>query len=309
MKQKNELVSIGLPVYNGEDHLSSVLNQLLGQSYSDLELIISDNASTDDTQNICARYEKIDKRIRYFRQIKHLPIANNFEFVLEKAQGNYFMWASDDDWWDKDFVKKLVGLLKQNAECDLAMSSLTRLTARGKLVAALQFKDQTRDLNLHKLKMFHRMVNGGIYHNLIYGIFRTAILKKIFRRQFLDCVATDRILMIEFFLTADFCTAKEVLFKKIISDKSLPERYPQDRISELWRKKLKYSKFTFFLLIRLLQSPGIKIAHKLFIFIYIPIIIFPKNLIADLSFNLRLLRKKIYSCNFTRFIKQRKSVS
>ena len=83
-------VSIGLPVYNGENFLAESIESLLGQSYEDFELIISDNASTDGTADICRRYAKQDSRIRYIRQPHNIGSAPNHNFVIEQARGELF---------------------------------------------------------------------------------------------------------------------------------------------------------------------------------------------------------------------------
>ncbi len=97
-------VSIGLPVYNGEATLAMAIEALLSQTVSDLELIISDNASTDGTEAICRDFAARDTRVRYFRQQANLGSVANFGFVLELAAGEYFMWAAHDDLKSPDFV-------------------------------------------------------------------------------------------------------------------------------------------------------------------------------------------------------------
>ncbi len=83
-------LSIGLAVYNGENYLAESLEALLGQSYKDFELIISDNASTDGTIGICGRYAKQDSRIRYIRQPRNIGLAPNHNFVFEQARRELF---------------------------------------------------------------------------------------------------------------------------------------------------------------------------------------------------------------------------
>mgnify|MGYP001145251844 FL=1 len=115
-------VSIGLPVYNGELFLKKALESLLNQTYSNFELIISDNNSTDSTQKICQEYAKNDKRIHYVRQEKNLGAFSNFYFVLNKAKGKHFMWAAVDDYWDDDFLKKNLDILQRhpNVVCSIS---------------------------------------------------------------------------------------------------------------------------------------------------------------------------------------------
>jgi len=109
-------VSIGMPVYNGEDTLRCVLNSLLGQSFADFELVISDNASTDATESICREYAERDRRISYVRQSKNVEAGANFWFVLGEARGDYFMWAASDDIRSRDFVEVNIKFLSANPE-------------------------------------------------------------------------------------------------------------------------------------------------------------------------------------------------
>jgi len=80
-------LTVGLPVYNGQNYLAESIEALLGQSYEDFEFIISDNASTDDTADICHHYEKEDCRIRYFRQEHNIGGAPNHNFLVAQARG------------------------------------------------------------------------------------------------------------------------------------------------------------------------------------------------------------------------------
>lgn len=111
MSEHNKLqvtVSIGVPVYNGAKQIRGALDSLLAQSFRDFEIIISDNASTDGTHMICQEYEKKDSRVQYIRQKKNLGPIGNFDFVLNQARGEYFMWAAHDDVWDSQFVARMI---------------------------------------------------------------------------------------------------------------------------------------------------------------------------------------------------------
>lgn len=101
----NPKVSIGMPVYNGEKSIREALDSLLAQTFTDFELIISDNASTDGTEAICREYVERDPRIRYVRQSENRGPIANFQFVLEEAVGEYFMWAAHDDERESFFVR------------------------------------------------------------------------------------------------------------------------------------------------------------------------------------------------------------
>lgn len=109
-------VSIGMPVYNGEQFLRGALDALLGQTFYDFELIISDNASTDGTENICREYACQYRQISYTRQGVNLGACANFKFVLDQARGEYFMWAACDDTFSKDFVALNFNFLSENPD-------------------------------------------------------------------------------------------------------------------------------------------------------------------------------------------------
>ena len=114
MSKNNFKVSIGLPVYNGEDFLKYAIDSLLAQTFRDFELIISDNASTDNTPKICQEYVLRDKRIRYIRQNNNMGALWNFNFVLKQSNKEYFIWVSSDDKLHPEFLEKNVGILEKN---------------------------------------------------------------------------------------------------------------------------------------------------------------------------------------------------
>jgi glycosyltransferase involved in cell wall biosynthesis len=107
-------VSIGMPVYNGQLYIRKALDSLLAQTFTDFELIISDNASTDGTLEICIEYAKKDCRIRLYRQKKNTGALFNFNFVLDRAISEYFMWAAADDTRSPDFIELNLKFLINN---------------------------------------------------------------------------------------------------------------------------------------------------------------------------------------------------
>jgi glycosyltransferase involved in cell wall biosynthesis len=115
-------LSVGLPVYNGEDYLAESVEALLGQSYEDFELIISDNASTDATADICRRYARRDSRVRYVRQPHNIGCAPNHNFLVAQAGGELFKWASDDDLYARDLLERCVGALDEHPDVVLSHS-------------------------------------------------------------------------------------------------------------------------------------------------------------------------------------------
>ena len=123
-KSEISLVSIGMPVYNGEKFIRKRLDSILEQTFSDFELIISDNGSTDTTSVICKEYQIRDKRIRYIRQEKNMGITWNYNFVLKEAKCNYFIWAQVDDIWLPTFLEKNVMVLESNQNIVCSMCKI-----------------------------------------------------------------------------------------------------------------------------------------------------------------------------------------
>jgi glycosyltransferase involved in cell wall biosynthesis len=104
-------VAIGMPVWNGEAFLSEAIESILAQTYGDLELVISDNASTDATPEICHAYAKRDARLRYIRQEANIGAASNHNVVFRRSSGRYFKWAAHDDVLAPNFIQECVRIL------------------------------------------------------------------------------------------------------------------------------------------------------------------------------------------------------
>ena len=113
-QEKSPRLSVGMPVYNGELFIQRAIESILAQTFTDFELIISDNNSTDSTQEICEKFLKQDNRIRYFRQEENIRTHRNFSFVLKHAKYEYFAWAAADDYLDNDYMEKNIKVLASN---------------------------------------------------------------------------------------------------------------------------------------------------------------------------------------------------
>lgn len=138
-------LSIGLPVYNGENFLSESLDALLGQSYEDYELIISDNASTDGTADICRRYAKQDSRIRYVRQPRNIGCAPNHNFVIQQARGELFKTASHDDLYARDLLRLCIAALDEYPQVVLAHSWSAVIDSSGAVTEVVDYPVNTAD--------------------------------------------------------------------------------------------------------------------------------------------------------------------
>lgn len=133
MTQRSPRVSIGLAVYNGENYLRESLDSLLAQTFEDFELIISDNASTDKTTEICQEYAAKDARIRYYRNERNLGAAWNQNRVFELATGEYYKLAAHDDRCAPDFLKRCVEILDRHPDVVLCYPKTMIINDRGEV--------------------------------------------------------------------------------------------------------------------------------------------------------------------------------
>jgi glycosyltransferase involved in cell wall biosynthesis len=168
-------LSIGLAVYNGENYLAESLDALLGQSYEDFELIISDNASTDGTADICHQYEDQDCRIRYIRQGRNIGLAPNHNFVFNQASGELFKWASHDDLYAQDLLQRCVDALDENPHVVLAHSWTAIVDGSGTVTKKLEYPLTTASLSAPERFRSMLFADGG---DDVYGVVRTNVLRR-----------------------------------------------------------------------------------------------------------------------------------
>ena len=169
-------LTIGLPVYNGENYLAEAIESLLGQSYEDFELVISDNASTDGTADICEAFRRRDSRVRYFRQQRNVGLSPNHNFTVEKARGELFKWASHDDLYGRDLLKLCVEALDKYPDVVLAHSWTVRIDAAGKVVKAEEYPLKTASEAAPVRFRSTLFDNGGDDDG---GVIRADILRRI----------------------------------------------------------------------------------------------------------------------------------
>lgn len=170
-------VSIGLPVFNAEKYLTQALDSILAQTYSDFELIISDNASTDRTQEICRAYAGKDRRIRYHRNDKNLGAVPNFNLVLALSSSEYHKWAPYDDLIAPDFLARCVEVLDQNPAVILCYSRAKIIDEHGNFEVDYNPGPDTRSLKPHE--RFRNLILHPEYAIQQMGLIRTEILKRI----------------------------------------------------------------------------------------------------------------------------------
>lgn len=239
-------VSIGFPVYNGESFIRRSLDSLLAQTFVDFELIISDNASTDSTPEICKEYMKKDNRIRYFRQEKNMGPLWNFHFVLKQAKYDYFFWAAVDDCWHKEFLEKNLQVLESNKNIIASFNKVGRFGPGYED----SFKPDPHDglikkcikkMRLHFRKVEVYSMSGPyekkirsclrqrVYGICIYAVFRTEVLRKI---AYTDSNPWDWAVILKSLRYGDINIIDEVLYYRYIKKpKSISTLYKEGQLS------------------------------------------------------------------------------
>jgi glycosyltransferase involved in cell wall biosynthesis len=211
MINKVPKVSIGLPVYNGERFLREALDSILSQTFEDFELIISDNASTDKTEEICREYTAKDMRIRYYRNEKNLGAAKNYNRVFELSNGKYFKWAAHDDICAPTYLERCIEVLDENPSVVLCYPKTIIIDEYGNHIE--KYFD-----NLHlnypkpheRFKHFHICYRSPRRCNPLLGLIRASVLKKTPLIQ--NYIASDMILLGELALLGEFYEISEYLF-------------------------------------------------------------------------------------------------
>ncbi|MDT7041568.1 glycosyltransferase family 2 protein [Candidatus Nitronereus thalassa] len=208
MTQKFPRVSVGLPVYNGENFLVEAIDSILGQTYKDFELIISDNHSTDRTEEICRKYEARDDRVKYYRAEKNMGASWNFNRVVELASGEYFQWMAHDDVLAPTFIEKAVAVLDSDPTVVLAFSKTKFINEEGKYL-----KDYNYQLDVESYQWSRRFVDLIVADQIvveIFGLMRADVLWSTL--PFGSYVGSDRVMLGELSLRGRFHKMPEPLF-------------------------------------------------------------------------------------------------
>lgn len=173
---RNPTISIGMPAYNAERTIADAIESLLGQTHSDFELIVSDNASTDTTYEIIQRYARLDSRIVVLRQQENIGANGNFSSVFHHARAHCFKWASSSDWCAPTFLATCLDALTRNKNAVLA-APRTRLFESDPRDAH-DYLDDIQILDSSPSKRLSRLVSTLRLNNAMSGLIRSSALRE-----------------------------------------------------------------------------------------------------------------------------------
>ncbi|MBN7795252.1 glycosyltransferase family 2 protein [Parahaliea mediterranea] len=207
------ILSVGMPVYNGEPFLRQALEAILSQDFTDFELIISDNCSTDDTQSICLEFAAIDQRISYHRNERNIGAARNYNKVFLLARGKYFKWATHDDICLPGHFRRCVTTI------DKAPSSVVLVYPQSRFIddQGEHLSEDADILETRHSKPYMRL-SRILCHvsmaNAIFGVIRCEALRKT--RLIDSFIASDYVLLAELAMLGELWEVREPLYLRRI---------------------------------------------------------------------------------------------
>ncbi len=215
------LVSIGLPVYNGERYLREALDSLIGQDYPHLELILSDNASTDATAALCLEYAARDPRIRYYRLESNIGSLANFRRVAQLAQGTYFMWAAFDDLRSPTYLSACVAALEADPGAVFCCTDLRLIDEEGQEVDEAAWTHGIRPQGRTPWRRVRAIARASYWYD-VYSLMRRQMLLQT--RGLLPVWGGDVVLLLE------LCLRGRVLYvpQKLFTYRVFPHKTQDD---------------------------------------------------------------------------------
>lgn len=222
-------VCIGMPVYNGARYVTASIEAALAQTYSDLDVLLVDNASTDATAEICLEFARRDPRVRYVRFDEHLGVADNYTRTFGLCRSEFFKWTASDDLFDPTFIEKCVAVLDANRDAVVCYTEAAVIDASGTVVRKDKFM-----LDLEHSSpsaRFRRLIMAPPKHHGAheqYGLIRTEVMRRtgVMSNHVMGC----RVLLAELALRGRLLRINEVLFfSRDHSGRSQRESRPRSR--------------------------------------------------------------------------------
>lgn len=203
------IVTVGIPVYNGERYVSQAIESILAQRFANLDIIISDNASTDGTSGICQHYAQQDRRIRYVRNEQNMGAAFNYNRLVDLARGRYFKWMAHDDICAPELIGACVEVLEREPHVVLCYAPTTFIDEEGQPLRTIRdgfhFRNQRPS---ERFRRFLPLARGWM--NPVFGVYRLDVLRKT--RRIGAYPSSDMILVADVALRGEIHELSESLF-------------------------------------------------------------------------------------------------
>ncbi|MBF0431232.1 MAG: glycosyltransferase family 2 protein [Fibrobacteria bacterium] len=233
-KQKEPLVSIGIPTYNNPEGLKTALRLLTGQTWTNLEIVVSDNCSPgEETKNVVMSFAENDARIRYFRQNQTSSPVDNFHFVFQQATAEYFMWAADDDEWEPTFVDECMFHLLNKKNVVLSFTRMRRIDPVTREVLLDNFKDNVDSDSDNMLWRSFKYTYNSAANCTYYGIYRKKLINENF---FITKFGGDQIDILSIVYDGKIHISDKVLFSNGRYGMSQHREYFHQLCPAKWKK-------------------------------------------------------------------------
>lgn len=234
LRDRQPRVTVAVPVFNGGAFLRRALSSIKAQTYRNLEVRISDNASSDETENICQEFVAADERFHYLRQPTNIGAFANFRLLAAAATSPLIVFLAADDWWESTFIEENVQALEFHKS---AIGSISRVVFDD---SGMRLRDSNGDFPIvgRKLSRLRAFFSVPSDNSRFYSVFRTAEIQRCFQAD-LSFHAIDWYVM-----ACSLCYGGHVRVEKILMHR---ETAPHDRYnSVVARDNSAYPRFTYF---------------------------------------------------------------
>ena len=229
----NNLISIGVPIYNEEKFIRQALDTLLSQSYQDIEIIVCDNASTDRTPEIIQEYMKTHANIKYYREDTNKGSLHNYIKAFQLSNSKYFMWAGGHDLWSSNLIKETVEQLESHPDAAIAFATTVWINELSEPAQRESGWCDTRAM--HPIERFITTIWGNVHP--VLGVMRSDYLKST---PFVNIAGTDLIILCDLSLKGDFIhTPKATCYRRELNTRA--EESHQERMKRYQHKDSKFS--------------------------------------------------------------------
>ena len=239
----NAHVTIGLPVYNGENFLAMAIESVLSQTFTAVELVISDNGSTDSTQRICEEYASYDPRVRYFRSPENRGASWNYNRTVQLARGQHFRWLAHDDMLTPQLLEKSVAVLESKPEVVSCITWFADIDDSGTVLEVKRSSVKFDARQPHERFLSMSELRGSYNCEEVFGLMRLDVLRKTgLIGNYPD---SDRTLIAELSLYGPFYEIPEPLFLHRIHKTSSVVVSPSRYERAVWFDPSKQGKLVF----------------------------------------------------------------
>lgn len=245
-KKLNPLVSMMMPVFNGENFIRLSIESLLNQDYENFELIILDNQSTDKTRSICEEYVNKDSRVHYICDESQCISHEGANRLIHFAKGEYCMIACDDDLYSPNYVSKLIKQLEENKNVGMVFSRMELVDVHGNILNTNYDKIWFNSGN-SRIKNFIYFLFLRACVPMVFGIFRTRLYKQALPFQVFDKTLydADNKFMLEFLANNKVHCIDNILFYYRSKNRNLEKEGSTDKKSRTPSPKNMFGRYIY----------------------------------------------------------------